>query len=173
MKTAVSHSKPKKKIRITPPADFAAGLKGILTAMDHAVSQMGPIRAFSALAKLNQKDGYACPGCAWPDPDDKRSLFAEYCENGAKAVAEEATLKRADPFFFSRYSVREMFRWSDYEIGKSGRLTHPMVLHSGKDFYEPISWTDAFQMIAGHLNQLKHPDEAIFYTSGRSSNEAA
>ena len=165
--------KPKKKIRITPPADFAAGMKGVAVAMDHAVSQMGPIRAMKALSKLNQENGFACPGCAWPDPDDKRSLFTEYCENGAKAVAEEATLKRADPFFFSQLSVSDMLSWSDYDIGKSGRLTHPMLKIAGDDFYQPIEWEEAFELIAQHLNQLQSPDEAIFYTSGRSSNEAA
>ncbi len=163
----------KKKIRITPPADFAAGLKGVTVALDHAITEMGPVKALKALSMLNQEKGFDCPGCAWPDPDDKRSLFAEYCENGAKAVAEEATNKRVDPYFFSQNSVIEMFTWSDYEIGKSGRLTHPMILRNGSDYYEPISWDDSFKLIAGHLNKLNSPDEAVFYTSGRSSNEAA
>lgn len=141
--------------------------------MGHAFREMGPIKAMAALSKLNQEKGFDCPGCAWPDPDDKRSLFAEYCENGAKAVAEEATRKRVDPFFFSQYPVSEMLKWSDYEIGKSGRLTHPMILQQGSDYYEPISWNDAFTLIAKQLNSLQSPDEAVFYTSGRSSNEAA
>ncbi|MEP6646741.1 MAG: FdhF/YdeP family oxidoreductase [Saprospiraceae bacterium] len=173
MNSEQKHSKPKKKIRITTPADFAAGLKGVTVALDHAISQMGPIRALKTLADLNQKKGFDCPGCAWPDPDDKRSLFAEYCENGAKAVAEEGTLKRADPYFFSEHSISEMLTWTDYEIGKSGRLTHPMVLYPGEEKYQPIDWHDAFHIIADQLNVLHHPDEAIFYTSGRSSNEAA
>ena len=163
----------KKKIKITEPAEIAAGLKGITTAIQHALHEMGPIRSWSALAKLNQKKGFDCPGCAWPDPDDKRSLFAEYCENGAKAVAEEATRKKVDPYFFSRHPVSDMLQWTDYEIGKSGRLTYPMILREGTDHYEPISWHDAFTVIADHLNKLEHPDEAVFYTSGRSSNEAA
>ena len=163
----------KKKIRITDAADVAAGLKGVTVALTHAFNEMGPVKAMAALSKLNQEKGFDCPGCAWPDPDDKRSLFAEYCENGAKAVAEEGTRKKVDPFFFSQHSVSEMLEWTDYEIGKSGRLTHPMILHSGSDHYEPISWTDAFKLIASHLNQLNSPDEAVFYTSGRSSNEAA
>jgi anaerobic selenocysteine-containing dehydrogenase len=112
----------------------------------------------------------AAPG---PIPDDKRSLLAEYCENGAKAVAEEATRKKVDPAFFARHSVAEMSRWSDYEIGKSGRITHPMILKPGASHYEPISWEEAFRMIADKLNALASPDEAIFYTSGRTSNEAA
>jgi molybdopterin-dependent oxidoreductase alpha subunit len=173
MKPAEKKGKPNKKIRITAPADFAAGIKGVSTALDHVLSQAGPVRGLKALARLNQKKGFDCPGCAWPDPDDKRSLFSEYCENGAKAVAEEATLKRADPFFFSQHPVSEMLTWSDFEIGKSGRLTHPMVLKPGDDYYSPIEWEDAYQLIADHLNKLASPDEAIFYTSGRSSNEAA
>src|SRR5688572_8428831 len=161
------------KIRITAPADFAAGVKGVTTAWEHAIKEMGPIKAMAALAKLNQEKGYDCPGCAWPDPDDKRSLFAEYCENGAKAVAEEATNSRVDPFFLSQYAISEMLTWNDYEIGKSGRLTHPMILHPGSDYYQPLSWDDAFQIIADQLNKLSSPNEAVFYTSGRSSNEAA
>ncbi|MDQ3015512.1 MAG: FdhF/YdeP family oxidoreductase [Bacteroidota bacterium] len=162
-----------KKIRLTAVPDYAAGLKGVRTALAHAVGQMGPWKAMRALSQLNQEKGFDCPGCAWPDPDDKRSLFAEYCENGAKAVAEEATNKRADPFFFSQHSIEEMLSWSDYEIGKSGRLTHPMVLHPGATHYEPLSWRESYQLIASHLNHLSTPNEAIFYTSGRSSNEAA
>lgn len=172
MKKQKAHPK-SKKIRVTSPADYAAGMKGVTNALEHTFKEMGGIRALTTLANLNQEKGFDCPGCAWPDPDDKRSLFAEYCENGAKAVAEEATLKRVDPFFFTQHSVNEMMEWSDYEIGKSGRLTHPMIMHPGFDHYEPLHWHDAFQIIADHLNNLDSPDEAIFYTSGRSSNEAA
>lgn len=162
-----------RKIRVNEPAIYAAGLKGVRTALAHAYHEMGIIKSWKALSRLNQKKGYDCPGCAWPDPDDKRSLFAEYCENGAKAVAEEATNKRVDPYFFTQHKVSEMLQWSDYEIGKSGRLTYPMILREGSDHYEPISWEDAFKTIASHLKNLSHPDQAVFYTSGRSGNEAA
>ena len=137
------------------------------------VEEMGAVRAFQTLAKLNQKNGIDCPGCAWPDPDDKRSVLGEYCENGVKAIAEEATLKRVKPDFFAKYSVEELSNWSDFKIGKSGRLTQPMLLEAGKSHYTPIAWDAAFQLIAKELNQLESPDEAVFYTSGRSSNEAA
>ena len=137
------------------PSDYAAGLKAVVVALQHTISQMGTMRSMRALASLNQKKGFDCPGCAWPDPDDKRSLFAEYCENGAKAVAEEATLKRADPFFFTQHRISEMLEWTDFEIGKSGRLTHPMIKHPGADYYEPISWSDAYQLIGKELNGLK------------------
>lgn len=173
MKKVKERKQSKKKIRITSPAEVAAGPKGVMVAMEHALREMGPLKAMKALASLNQEKGYDCPGCAWPDPDDKRSLFAEYCENGAKAIAEEATNKRVDPFFFSQHTVSEMLTWTDYEIGKSGRLTYPMILHPGQDHYVPVEWDDAFEIIASHLNKLSSPDEAIFYTSGRSSNEAA
>lgn len=160
-------------IKLTKPADYAAGLKGVSVALDHAIKEMGPVNAFATLAKMNKKDGFDCPGCAWPDPDDKRSVLAEYCENGAKALAEEATRKRTGPDFFARYSLSEMAQWSDYQLGKSGRLTHPMICRADKDHYEPIEWSEAFEIISKELNKLDHPDEAVFYTSGRSSNEAA
>jgi len=160
-------------IKLTKPSSYAAGAEGIKVALEHAISQMGPVRAFQTLAKLNQKGGIDCPGCAWPDPDDKRSVLGEYCENGAKAIAEEATLKRVTPEFFKTHSVEVISHWSDYEIGKAGRLTHPMVLKADSKHYEKISWHDAFELIGQQLNNLSDPNEAIFYTSGRSSNEAA
>lgn len=160
-------------IRVTKPANYAAGVTGVKVAMEHAIQEMGAIRAFQTLAKMNQKGGFDCPGCAWPDPDDKRSVLGEYCENGAKALAEEATLKRVKPDFFAKYSIEELSNWSDFEIGKSGRLTHPMILEKDATHYKPISWNDAFQLIGEYLKALNHPDEAVFYTSGRSSNEAA
>ncbi|MGK0389643.1 MAG: molybdopterin-dependent oxidoreductase alpha subunit [Maribacter sp.] len=161
------------EIKLTKPKNFAAGLKGVSVAMEHAFKEMGTIRAMKTLAKMNQKGGFDCPGCAWPDPDDKRSLFAEYCENGAKALAEEATLKRTDVDFFRRYSIPEMTTWTDMELGKSGRLTHPMIKREGADYYDYISWEEAFLTIGESLKGLENPNEAVFYTSGRSSNEAA
>ena len=175
MKRKVHSSAPEKltRIKLTEPAQYAAGAHGVKVALEHAIEEMGAVRAFKTLAKLNQKNGIDCPGCAWPDPDDKRSVLGEYCENGAKALAEEATLKRVTADFFSKYSIEEISTWSDYEIGKKGRLTQPMILKKGSSYYEPISWTRSFNLIAESLNKLDHPDEAVFYTSGRSSNEAA
>jgi len=111
--------------------------------------------------------------CAWPDPDDERSGIAEYCENGAKAIAEEATAKKVTAEFFAQHSVAELATLSDYEIGKKGRIAQPVYLPEGATHYQPISWEDAFSHIARTLNALSSPDEAIFYTSGRTSNEAA
>ncbi|NER18227.1 FdhF/YdeP family oxidoreductase [Spongiivirga citrea] len=159
-------------IVLSEPSQYAAGLAGVTVALKHTFKEMGVTRSMGALAKMNQKDGFDCPGCAWPDPV-KPSKVAEYCENGAKALAEEATTKKVDANFLSKHSVEELSNWTDYEIGKSGRLTEPMILKEGSLYYEPISWEDSFKLIANELHQLSNPDEAIFYTSGRSSNEAA
>lgn len=163
--TGITVKKSKKK---------AAGLPAVLIAAQHGIREMGLLRSIKTLFKVNQTDGFDCPGCAWPDPEPgRRSGLGEYCENGVKAVAEEATRKKADAAFFQKYSVAELSNWSDYELGKSGRLTEPMILREGSKHYEPISWEEAFQIVAGALNKLDHPDEAVFYTSGRASNEAA
>ena len=131
-----------------------------------------PIKNVYTLAVVNQKGGFDCPSCAWPDPDAKRGVF-EYCENGAKAVAWEATSKRVTPEFFAQYSIADLASKTEQWLGDAGRITHPMVLRRGSQNYEPITWPDAFKMIADELNALASPDEAMFYTSGRTSNEAA
>jgi molybdopterin-dependent oxidoreductase alpha subunit len=159
-------------IQVTTPARVAAGLKSVLKAADFTLKGPGLVRGISALSHLNQFDGIDCPGCAWPDPDQDRALN-EYCENGVKAIAEEATTKRCTPDFFRAWNVADLSRQSDYWLGHQGRLTHPMVLRTGSDRYEPIAWDDAFAMIADELNALSSPNQAIFYTSGRTSNEAA
>ncbi len=130
-------------------------------------------RGLKGLLAMNQKLGFDCPSCAWPDPDDERSGIAEYCENGAKAFADEATTKSLRPEFFAKHSVEELSQLDDYNIGKNGRIAQPMYLPQNATHYQPITWDDAFTVIAKHLNDLATPDEAIFYTSGRASNEAA
>ena len=159
-------------LKIGERKHHAAGLPAITHSLEHIARESGLVRGNQILLQLNQKDGFDCPGCAWPDPSDKRSRF-EYCENGAKAVAEETTLARVTPEFFARHSLNEIASWSDREIGKSGRLTHPMVLDEGATHYRPIEWDEAFALIADELKSLDSPDQAIFYTSGRTSNEAA
>ncbi|MEQ8711752.1 MAG: FdhF/YdeP family oxidoreductase [Cyclobacteriaceae bacterium] len=160
------------KLTVNAPSDYAAGLPGIKVALEHVNKETGLFKSLQTLSNMNQKDGFDCPGCAWPDPDD-RSKLGEYCENGAKALAEEATDNRVDAGFFAKHSVEELSQWSDYEIGKSGRITQPFVLRPDTVHYEPISWQQAFELIADQLHLLDSPDEAVFYTSGRSSNEAA
>lgn len=160
-------------IKLGPLQKTAAGIPAVFKSFKQVFGEAGIVRGLKALNKLNQKDGFDCPSCAWPDPDDERSGIAEYCENGAKAVADEATAKKIGAEFFASHSVNELALLSDYEIGKKGRIAEPMYLPEGATNYQPISWEDAFVKIAGHLNALSSPHEAVFYTSGRTSNEAA
>jgi len=134
--------------------------------------EMGLVRGVRTMLKVNQSGGVDCPGCAWPEPDSGRSHF-EFCENGAKHIADEATTKRVTPEFFQKWSVAELAEQSDQWLNAQGRLTHPMLLQRDASHYEPVSWDDAFELIAGELNSLNYPDQAVFYTSGRTSNEAA
>ena len=174
MSRDVDHLTPIKDrpLQQSSPKEVAAGIPAIFSTMSHGLSRMGAIRSISNLSRVNSFGGFDCPGCAWPDPDDERTAF-EFCENGAKAVADEATRARADPNFWSKWSVEELSRKSDRWLNSQGRLTHPMVLNPESLHYEPVSWNSAFNIIAEHLSALDNPNEAIFYTSGRTSNEAA
>jgi molybdopterin-dependent oxidoreductase alpha subunit len=159
----------KKTIRIYKEP---AGGWGALRATGAALTlQDVPVSGARTLLHMNQPDGFDCPGCAWPDP--KHTSSFEFCENGAKAVAWEATTKRCTPDFLAAHSVSELASWNDYDLEMAGRLTHPMRYDRATDHYLPVSWEDAFAMIGAHLNALDSPDEADFYTSGRASNEAA
>ncbi len=160
-------------LRLGPLQQSAGGVPAVMSAFKHVWEEMGLLRGIKALNKLNQKGGFDCPSCAWPDPDDERSGLAEYCENGAKAVADEATVKKLDAAFFARNAVKDLALLTDHEIGKKGRLAAPMYLPAGATHYQPVSWEQAFEIIATSLNTLTSADEAIFYTSGRTSNEAA
>ena len=140
--------------------------------MRMALKSMSPVKTWKVLAPLNQKGGTDCPGCAWPDPDH-RSNLGEFCENGVKAIAEEATDRSVDASFFSKHSINSLRNQSDYWLGQQGRLVTPMRVRKGEKNYTSISWDEAFDLIASHLNQRISPDDAIFYTSGRTSNEAA
>ncbi|TGD90595.1 FdhF/YdeP family oxidoreductase [Mycolicibacterium sp. CH28] len=159
-------------IEVTSAKHEAAGVKAVMVSMQRGLAQMGPVRTMETLSRLNQRHGFDCPGCAWPEEHGGRKL-AEFCENGAKAVAEEATKRRVTPEFFARHSVAELAAKPEYWLSQQGRLTHPMVLRPGDQHYRPISWDQAYAVIAEHLNALSSPDEAVFYTSGRTSNEAA
>lgn len=161
-----------KELQIKKQANHAAGLKAVYISLEQIFSRMSIKNSFKVLSKLNQKKGMDCPGCAWPDPDH-RSKLGEFCENGVKAIAEEAMEKVANPEFFANYSLEELKAKSDYWLGQQGRLTHPMVLRDGKTHYAPISWDEANAIIGKELNSLDSPNEAAFYTSGRTSNEAA
>ncbi|WP_282701478.1 FdhF/YdeP family oxidoreductase [Streptomyces sp. CC219B] len=159
------------RLRVGTPKEFAAGLPAVTSSLRHAGEQMGARRGLLTLLQVNQKEGFDCPGCAWPEPEHRHR--AEFCENGAKAVAEEATLRRVTPDFFAEHTLADLLPHSDYWLGQQGRLTHPMYRPAGSDRYRPVSWDDAFAVIARELGALDHPDQAAFYTSGRASNEAA
>ncbi|MGE4482183.1 FdhF/YdeP family oxidoreductase [Acidocella sp.] len=135
------------------------------------LEQSVAVKGSQALLKMNQPDGFKCPSCAWPNPEREKKL--EFCENGVKALAVEATRKRATRELFARYSVAELMTQSDYWLEEQGRLTEPMRYDPATDHYVPVSWEDAYKLIASELNALASPDEAEFYTSGRTSNEAA
>src|SRR6266404_17185 len=158
-------------VQIEKPSKVAGGVPAILATAKTTWNEMGVARGVRTLLKLNQKTGFDCPGCAWPEPDERS--HAEFCENGAKHVADEATTKRVTPEFFTRWSVADLADQSDHWLGKQGRITTPMVLRSGATHYERIGWDQGFALLAAELNALNHPNEAIFYTSGRTSNEAA
>lgn len=160
-------------LKLTHVENKAAGVPAVMAAFSDLFEEKTPVRGMRALFKMNQMGGFDCPSCAWPDPDDERSALGEYCENGAKALAEEATTKTVTPEFFKQNSLSDLAKLDDYQIGKMGRLTDPVYLPEGGTHYEPISWDHAFKKIAEHLNALESPDEAAFYTSGRTSNEAS
>ncbi|GAA4446551.1 FdhF/YdeP family oxidoreductase [Nibrella saemangeumensis] len=154
------------------PASVAAGVPAVLKSMAFSWGEAGVSRGTHALLKLNQKDGFDCSSCAWPDPDRDRAI-AEFCENGAKATASDADTRRAGPDFFAKHSVVDLSHMTDRDLNNAGRLTHPLVLRKGDTHYRPIAWSDAFRLIADELNALASPDEAIFYTSGKVPNEPA
>ncbi|MYQ80079.1 MULTISPECIES: FdhF/YdeP family oxidoreductase [unclassified Streptomyces] len=157
--------------RVGPAQHSAAGLPAVAQSLRVAQQQMGLRRTAQTLLKVNQKDGFDCPGCAWPEGDKRHT--AEFCENGVKAVAEEATLRRVTPDFFAEHPVSDLAGRSGYWLGQQGRITQPVYLPEGADRYEAITWERAFDIMAEELGALASPDEAVFYTSGRTSNEAA
>ena len=160
-------------LKLTPPKKWAAGIPAVYEAGKDVIEEAGLIRGMEGLFLMNKKGGFDCSSCAWPDPDDDRSPIAEYCENGAKALAEEATTKKLDAEFFAKNAVADLAKLNDYEIGKKGRIAQPVYLPKGGTHYEAISWDGAFKKIAEKLNRLATPNEAAFYTSGRTSNEAS
>ena len=168
----MSDQDPENNLHVTKPRETAAGLTAIKQTMTNAFGKMGVIRGTRGLLKLNQKGGIDCQSCAWPDPDQDRTI-AEFCESGARALADEGTKKKITAEFFAKHSIAELAEKDEYWLNSQGRLTEPVIKRKGSTHYEPITWENAFQIIAHELNSLASPDEAIFYTSGRTSNEAA
>ena len=150
----------------------AAGTPAVVSSLQHVFGKAGVVRGTKALLGINQAGGFDCPSCAWPDPDGPRAV-AEFCENGAKAIASEAMSRTIGRDFFAAHSVAELMAESDAWHDLQGRVAEPMVLREGATHYEPLTWDEAFALIAEELRELDSPDEALFYTSGRASNEAA
>jgi len=159
------------KLKFSKPKKSAAGIPAAISSMRHGVKKMGIVKTVKTLTMVNQQQGFDCPGCAWPDPEHRTSF--EFCENGAKAVADEAMRANVTPEFFSKHSIESLAERSDYWLNKQGRISHPVILKPGSNHYERISWDDAFSTIGTAIKELDSPDRAVFYTSGRTSNEAA
>ena len=158
-------------LEVDKPKSWAAGIPGVVHSMAPALRDMGVNRSRKTLLAMNQRDGFDCMSCAWPDPDHRKTF--EYCENGAKAVNWEATPVTVESSFWAEHSVSDLRQRSEYWLGQQGRLTEPVYKAAGEDHYRPVRWGKAFSIIAEKLNSLATPDEAAFYTSGRTSNEAA
>ncbi|MDT7839758.1 FdhF/YdeP family oxidoreductase [Streptomyces justiciae] len=160
-------------LSVSAPKTWATGAPAVVHALQYALGQTSPKRTALTLLNINQTKGFDCPGCAWPEPAPGKRHLNEYCENGAKHIADEATSRRVTADFFRQYSVDELSRKSDYWLNQQGRLTEPMVLREGATHYDPIGWDEALDLLADELRALDHPDEALFYTSGRLANEPA
>lgn len=158
-------------LTVGAPREWAAGVPGVLHSMEPAIKQLGLARTVKLMTSLNQKDGFDCMSCAWPDPDHRK--VAEFCENGAKAVTWEANPVLVPRTFWAEHPISDLLDKSEYWLGMQGRLTEPVYKREGSEFYEPVTWERAFEIIGSKLNSLASPDEASFYTSGRTSNEAA
>jgi molybdopterin-dependent oxidoreductase alpha subunit len=161
------------KLKVTPPKQWATGFPAVTHALQYSLEQTSPRRTALTLLTINQANGIDCPGCAWPEPEPNKRHINEYCENGAKHINDEATTRRITREFFAEHPISELASKSDMWLNQQGRLTEPMVKQPGSHYYEPIGWDDAFELLAAQLRGLDSPDEALFYTSGRVSNEAA
>ena len=150
---------------------IAAGIPAATNSLKHGIKKMGLTKTIKTLTTVNQSGGFDCPGCAWPDP--KHSSTFEFCENGAKAVADEGMKANVNPEFFAKHSVQKLSQKSDYWLNKQGRISEPVILREGSNYYEPISWEESFKLISKNINDSNNPDKSVFYTSGRTSNEAA
>ena len=158
-------------LRLGKVKKTAAGIPAAISSLNHGIRKMGVSKTIKTLLMVNQKEGFDCPGCAWPDPDHRTSF--EFCENGAKAVADEAMKDRVNPRFFQRYNVQNLLKKSDHWLNKQGRISHPMILKEGSSEYEPIAWDEAFDLISDSIKSMNEPANGVYYTSGRTSNEAA
>lgn len=159
-------------LQIHPPKRAAAGVKAVTVALERGYSQAGVTRTVRSMLRVNQHGGFDCPGCAWPESITGRRSPAEFCENGAKAIAEESTTRTVGAPFWAEHSIKELEGKTEYWLGSQGRISEPVVIKPGDTHYSPISWTDAFALIGEHINATT-PDKCVFYTSGRTANETA
>ncbi|MCR1160913.1 FdhF/YdeP family oxidoreductase [Paenarthrobacter sp. UW852] len=159
-------------LQIHPPKRAAAGVKAVTVALERGYSQAGVTRTVRSMLRVNQHGGFDCPGCAWPESITGRRSPAEFCENGAKAIAEESTTRTVGAPFWAEHSIKDLEGKTEYWLGSQGRISEPVVIRPGDTHYSPISWTDAFALIGEHINATT-PDKCVFYTSGRTANETA
>jgi formate dehydrogenase major subunit len=159
-------------LQIHPPKRAAAGVKAVTVALERGYAQAGVTRTVRSMLRVNQHDGFDCPGCAWPESITGRRSPAECCENGAKAIAEESTTRTVGAGFWAEHPIAELEGKTEYWLGSQGRIAEPVVIRPGDTHYSPISWTDAFALIGEHINATT-PDKCVFYTSGRTANETA
>ena len=158
-------------LRLSKVKTTAAGIPAAVSSLNHGIRKMGLTKTVRTLLMVNQKEGFDCPGCAWPDPEHRTSF--EFCENGAKAVADEAMKAKVDASFFQKHPISELLERSDFWLNSQGRIAQPMIRKSGSNHYQPIDWDDAFDLISEHIQTMNHPERGVYYTSGRTSNEAA
>ena len=158
-------------LRLSKVKKTAAGIPAAVSSLNHGIRKMGLTKSVRTLLMVNQKEGFDCPGCAWPDPQHRTSF--EFCENGAKAVADEAMKAKVNERFFRKHSIQHLLNQSDYWLNRQGRIAHPMIKKPEATHYEPISWADALDLVASSINKMENPQRGVYYTSGRTSNEAA
>ncbi|MDR4534647.1 FdhF/YdeP family oxidoreductase [Glutamicibacter sp. PS] len=159
-------------LKVSKPKSSAAGLEAVMVSLQRGFAQAGPSRTVRSMLRVNQRGGFDCPGCAWPESITGKRKPAEFCENGAKAIAEESTARTVTPEWFEEHPISVLEQKTEYWLGSQGRITHPMIIRAGETHYTPISWGDAFATIAEHVNATT-PDRCVFYTSGRTANETA
>jgi molybdopterin-dependent oxidoreductase alpha subunit len=158
-------------LRLSKVKNTAAGIPAAVSSLNHGIRKMGVTKTVRSLLMVNQKEGFDCPGCAWPDPEHRTSF--EFCENGAKAVADEAMKANVDASFFQKYSITDLLKKSDFWLNNQGRISQPMIRNEGSNHYQPIDWNEAFDLVAQHIQSMEDPERGVYYTSGRTSNEAA
>ena len=160
------------ELKVTEPKHAAAGPKAVLVSMERGFAEAGVSRTLRSMLRVNQRGGFDCPGCAWPESITGARKPAEFCENGAKAIAEEASARTVTPEWWAEHPISVLREKTEYWLGSQGRITTPMIIREGETHYTPISWNDAFATIGQHVNATT-PDRCVFYTSGRTANETA